>query len=145
MQGMKSVRVAAGWLTALFVLTILTGCATAPPPANVKMVDCAQANIAWDVAPEAEITNFACAFGTHEGDPSLIFTAGLKNVGSQPSRFRLAIYLLDMDKAVAHPVPLKGKPPQLAVGQQATVKIPFMKTTVMPKKILVRVTPMSSE
>jgi hypothetical protein len=145
MQGMKSVRVAARWLAVLSVLSVLTGCATAPPPANVKKVDCAQANITWDVAPEVEITNFACAFGTHEGDPSLIFTTALKNVGPQPARFRLAIYLLDMNKAVAHPVPLKGKPPQLAVGQQATVQIPFMKTTVMPKKILVRVTPMSSE
>ena len=145
MQGMKSVRVAAGWVAVLSVIAILTGCATAPPPANVKMVDCAQASIKWDVAPEAEITNFACAFGPHAGEPSLIFTTGLKNVGSQPHRFRLGIYLLDMDKAVAHLVPVKGKPPQLASGQQATVKIPFMKTTVMPKKILVRVTPMSSD
>ena len=145
MQGMKSVRVAAGWVAVLSVLAVLTGCATAPPPANVKMVDCAQANITWDVAPEAEITNFACAFGTHEGDPSLIFTAGLKNVGPQPSRFRLGVYLLDLSKAVAYLIPVKGKPPQLAVGQEATVKIPFMKTTVMPKKILVRVAPMSSD
>jgi hypothetical protein len=145
MQGMKSVRVAAGWVAVLSVIAILTGCATAPPPANVKMVDCAQGNITWDVAPEAEITNFACAFGTHAGDPSLIFTTELKNVGSQPHRFRLGIFLLDMDKAAAYLVPRKGKPPQLASGQQATVKIPFMKTTVMPKKILVRVTSMASD
>ena len=30
-------------------------------------------------------------------------------------------------------------------GEEATIKIPFMKTTVMSKKILVRVVPMSSD
>jgi hypothetical protein len=148
MQGKKFARIAAGGmavLTALLMLSIWSGCATAPPPANVKMVDCAGSGIQWDVAPEAEITSFACAFGTHEGDPSLIFTIALKNVSDKALRFRLGVYLPDMDKAVAYLVPTTGKPPQLAPGQEATVKIPFMKTTAMSKKIMVRVAPMSSE
>jgi hypothetical protein len=145
MQGKKFARSAAGGVAILTALVILGGCATAPPPANVKMVDCAGPKIQWDVAPEAEITSFACAFGTHEGDPSLIFTIALKNVSGKALRFRLGVYLLDMDKAVAYLVPTTGKPPQLAPGQEVTVKIPFMKTTAMSKKIMVRVVPMSSE
>jgi hypothetical protein len=145
MQGRKFVRVAVAGLAALSMLIIWSGCATAPPPANVKMVDCAGSKIQWDVAPEAEIVDFACAFGTHEGDPSLIYTIKLKNVADKAYRFRLGVYLLDMDKAVAYLVPTKGKPPQLAPGAEATVKIPFMKTTAMSRKTMVRVVPMSSE
>jgi len=145
MQGRKFIRVAVGGLAVLSALLIWSGCATAPPPANVKMVECSGAKIQWDVAPEAEIVSFACALGTHEGDPSLIYTVKLKNVADKAYRFRLGVYLLDMDKAVAYLVPTKGKPPQLAPGAEATVKIPFMKTTAMSKKTLVRVVPMSSE
>ena len=145
MQGRKFFRTAAVWLAVLGLLLIWTGCATAPPPANVKMVDCAGAKIQWDVAPEAELTNFACAMGTHDNDPALIFTVGLKNAASTPLRFRLGVFLTGMDKAVSYLVPIKGKPPQLASGEEATVKIPFIKTTAMAKNILVRVAPMSSE
>ena len=145
MQGRKFARIAAGGVAMLTTLLLWSGCATAPPPTNVKGVDCTGSKIQWDVAPEAEITSFACAFGTHEGDPSLIFTIAMKNVSDKASRFRLGVYLLDMDKAVAYLVPTKGKPPQLAPGEDATVKIPFMKTTEMSKKIMVRVAPMSSE
>lgn len=145
MQGRKFVSVAAAGLAVLSAVFFWNGCATAPPPANVKMVECTGAKIQWDVAPEAEIVNFACTLGTHGGDPSLIYTLKLKNAADKAHRFRVGIYLLDMDKAVAALVPRKGKPPQLAPGAEATVKIPFMKTTAMSRKTMVRVVPMSSE
>jgi hypothetical protein len=145
MQGRKFARITVAGLAVLSALLFWSGCATAPPPSNVKMIDCTGAKIQWDVAPEAEVVSFACALGTHEGDPSLIYTIKLKNVADKAYRFRLGVYLLDMDKAVAYLVPTKGKPPQLAPGQEATVKIPFMKTTAMSKKTMVRVTPMSGE
>jgi hypothetical protein len=140
----KIAGLAARWLAALSALFIWCGCATAPP-ANVKSIDCAGAKIQWEVAPEAEIVHFACALGMHEGDPSLIYTIQLKNVADTAHRFRVCVFLQDMDKAVAYLVPTKGKPPQLAAGEDATIKIPFMKTTVMSKKTLVRVVPMSSD
>jgi len=145
MQGRKFVRMAVAGLAAISALLIWSGCATAPPPANVKMVDCAGSKIQWDVAPEAEIVDFTCALGTHGGEPSLIYTIKLKNAADKALRFRLGVYLLDMDKAVAYLVPTKGKPPQLAPGAEATIKIPFMKTTAMSKKTMVRVAPMSGE
>jgi hypothetical protein len=145
MQARKPYHVVTKGLAASFAVLIWYGCATAPPPDNVKAIDCAGARIQWEVAPEAEIVHFACTLGTHEGDPSLIYTIQLKNVTDKAHRFRLAVFLLDMDKAVAYLVPTKGKPPQLAPGEEATIKIPFMKTTIMSKKILVRVVPMSSK
>jgi entry exclusion lipoprotein TrbK len=126
-------------LTAVLIGLFFSGCATAPPP-NVKSNTCQIEKIAWEVAPQAEITAFSCARGQHGGEDSLIFTAGLKNVCQQPTRFRLTIFLDEMDKAVAYLVPTSGKPPVLAPGADATVKIPFMKHTVMPGKIQVLVT-----
>jgi hypothetical protein len=121
------------------VTLIVFGCATAPPP-NVKASSCEIKKIEWEVVQQAEIIAFGCAMGRHEGEDSLIFTVGLKNAAQEPARFRLTIFLPELDKAVAYLVPTGGKPPVLAPGAEATVKIPFMKTTEMPAKIQVLVT-----
>ncbi len=126
------------------ILLALAGCATAPPP-NVKAVNCETAKIEWEVAQEAEITEFGCAMGKKGVDPALIYTVALKNVSERPLRFRLNIFLLDMDKAAGHLVPRKGKPPVVAPGATKTVKIPFIKTTTMPSKIHVLVAPMGED
>lgn len=128
----------------LMLSALFAGCASAPP-ANVKAVNCAAGKIAWDIAPEAEVVEFACAMGSHELEPSLIYTVTLKNAGDRPQRFRLNIFLLDMDKASGYLVPDKGNPPVLAPGEAKTVKIPFMKTTQWPAETMVRVKTMSSE
>jgi hypothetical protein len=129
-------------LAGLWLLLAVVGCASGPP-ANVKMVTCPASNIDWDVAKSAEITEFGCEMGKKGMDPALIFSVGIKNVAAQPQRFRLNIFLLDMDKAAGHLVPRTGKPPQLAAGETKTVQIPFIKTTDMPGKIHVRVATLS--
>lgn len=122
----------------LLILTLcLASCATkGKPPANVAKVGCS-ADIEWQIAPEAKITQFDCALGKHKKEPSLIFTVGVQNVSDKPQRFRLNIFLLDQDKAAGHLVPRKGKPPVLAAGKANTVKVPFIKTTDLSKEILV--------
>lgn len=132
------------FLALVGVVLSFSACASAPP-SNVKAVQCAASKITWDVAPEAEVVNFACAMGEHGGEPSLLFTVGVKNVSDKAMRFRVNIFLLDMDKAAGHLVPRKGKPPVLAAGAEATVKIPFIKTTSMSQEIHVKVVPLSSE
>lgn len=125
-----------GWLlSGLCLLFFVSGCATAPP-SNVKAVNCKETQIDWDVTP---------ALGQHEGDPSDIYTMKLKNISDRPRRFRLTTFLVGMDKAVAYPVPAKAKPPVLAPGAEASVKIPFMKVAEMPGKIQVIVKPMNIE
>lgn len=139
----KTFRARLGFsLTGLWVLLAMVSCASGPP-ANVNMVTCPASKIKWEVDKSAEITAFNCEMGKQDMDPALIFTVGIKNVAAQPQRFRLNIFLLDMDKAAGHLVPRKGKPPKIAPGQTETVKIPFIKTTDMPGKILVRVSPLS--
>jgi hypothetical protein len=129
------------WVLFITVLTsiLILGCATTPP-ANVKSSDCQIKKINWEVVPQARIDTFSCELGRHEGEDSLIFGIKLRNTGETPNRFRLAIFIPEMDKAVSYLVPTTGKPPVLAPGAEAEVKIPFMKTTQMPKKIDVIVT-----
>jgi hypothetical protein len=129
-------------LAGLWLVLAVAGCASGPP-ANVKMVTCPAEKIEWDVTKSAEITEFGCKMGKKGMDPALIFTVGIKNIAMQPQRFRVNIFLLDMDKAAGHLVPRKGKPPRVAAGETKTVTIPFIKTTDMPGKIHVRVAPLS--
>ena len=97
------------------------------------------AEIAWEVVKEAKLTQFDCALGEHGGQPALIFTVGLMNPTDKPLRYRINIFLEDMDKAAGHLVPRKGKPPEIAPGEAATVKIPFIGTDKESRKILVMV------
>ena len=102
------------------------------------------AEIAWDVVKEAKLTQFDCALGEHGGQPALIFSVGIMNPTDKPLRYRVNIFLEDMDKAAGHLVPRKGKPPVVEPGKAATVKIPFIGTDKASKKILVVVKTISS-
>ena len=101
------------------------------------------AEIAWDVVKDAKLTQFDCALGESGGQPALIFTVGLENASDKSQRYRINIFLEDMDKGFGHLVPRKGKPPVVNPAETATVKIPFIGTDKMPKKVLVVVTTMS--
>jgi hypothetical protein len=111
----------------------LSGCATTEKSAKSK----AKPEIEWQVAPEAKVTQFEQKVGTHEKNPALIFTVAIQNVTSKPMRYRLNIFLLDMDKGSGSLVPVKGKPPVVQPGKTETVKIPFIKTDKESKKMLV--------
>jgi len=111
----------------------LGGCAGKGAP---EKTNC-DASIKWEVTDAVKLTQFDCALGKHEGYPSLIFTVGLENPTDKPLRYRLIIFLDDMDKANGHLVPRTGKPPVIEPGKSQTVKIPFMGTDKFSKKILV--------
>jgi hypothetical protein len=101
--------------------------------------------IEWDVIKEAKLTQFDCALGQYDGQASLIFTVGLENPSDKPLRYRLNIFLEDMDKAAGSLVPVKGKPPVVEPGKTETVTLPVKGTDGESKKILVVVKTISSE
>ena len=119
----------------------LAGCAGKGAP---EKTNC-DASIKWDVTDEVKLTQFDCALGKHDNQPALIFTVGLLNPTDKPLRYRLNIWLDDMDKALGHYVPRKGKPPVVPPGKTETVKIPFMKTEKLSKDIFVEVRTMEVE
>ena len=113
----------------------LVGCAGRGAP---EKTNC-DAKISWEVAKEAKLTQFDCELGKSGGQPALIFTVGLENASDKSQRYRINIFLEDMDKGFGHLVPRKGSPPVLEAGKSATVKIPFIGTDKESKKILVMV------
>lgn len=140
---MKRLRYAP--MTAVFVLCLVgtfwhDGWAGEGAPENTNC----NAEITWEVAMEAKLTQFDCEIGKHDGQPSLIFNVGLMNTTDKPLRYRINIFLEDMDKAAGHLVPRTGKPPVLEPGKSETVKIPFIGTGNESKKILVLVKPIDS-
>lgn len=136
----KGSPLAAAMLPLTLCLLLAAGCATngqkKPSPTGC------QAQIDWQVTPDAEITQFDCSQGTYKDRPALIFDATLKNVTDAPKRYRINIFLLDQDKAAGYLVPRKGNPPEVAPGQSETVQVPFINTTEMSKEILVVVKPL---
>jgi len=101
-----------------------------------EKINC-DADITWEVVAVAKLTQFDCALGESGGQPALIFTVGLENASDKPQRYRINIFLEDMDKGFGHLVPRKGNPPVLEAGKSANVKIPFIGTDKESKKILV--------
>ncbi len=130
-------------LPVLLALLLTAGCATMGTPSNVADVACDAKTITWEVAEEARISSFACSLGEFGVDPSLIFEMDLTNAAAAPLRFRVNIFLEDMDKAAGHLVPRKGKPPVVEPGKTESIKIPFMKTETLSNDILVVVKAMS--
>jgi hypothetical protein len=130
-------------LPVLLSMLLFVGCASTGQPGNVKDVTCDAGTITWEVAEEVEVSNFACSLGKFGVDPSLIFTMDLTNVTDRPLRYRVNIFLEDMDKAAGHLVPRKGKPPVVAPGQTESIKIPFLKTEALSDKVMVIVKAMS--
>jgi hypothetical protein len=130
-------------LPVLLSLLLLIGCASMGKPSNVSEVMCSAKDITWEVSKDAKVSNFACKVDKFGMDPALIFTMDLTNAADKAKRFRVNIFLEDMDKAAGHLVPRKGKPPVVEPGQTASVKIPFLKTEMLSDKILVVVKPMS--
>jgi hypothetical protein len=134
MCGEKKASVVVVLLFTVAMVLWLAGCAsTGKPPSDVKC----GADTEWQITPEAQVTQFDCEVGDHKGKPSLIFTAGVKNVTEKPLRYRLNIFLMDLDKAAGYLIPEKGKPPVVEPGNTQTVKIPFIGTSEQPKKVLV--------
>ncbi|MDJ0784661.1 MAG: hypothetical protein QNJ22_22045 [Desulfosarcinaceae bacterium] len=127
------------------VAVMAGGCAlfNPKPPQNVMDVMCGAKKIHWEVAQEAQIGDFNCELGQKGMDPALIVAMKLKNVSDQPRRFKVHVFLEDMEKASGHLVPRKGKPPVVAPGAVEKVEIPFIKTAALSNNMMVVVKAMS--
>ncbi len=125
-----------GFWGVVLVLMCSLGIVGSAEGSGPKSVNC-DGDIQWEVVPDAKVTQFDCAVGKHGGEPALIFTVGIENASAAAKRFRINIFLEDLDKGAGHLVPRKGKPPVIEPGKSATVKIPFIKLDRKSKKMLV--------
>ena len=74
-----------------------------------------------------------------KGKDRLIFEITIKNVSSDPHRYRLRIALTNGPSAGAL-CPRKGKPPQISPGKEFTVKLPFLDYDKMPEGVAISLT-----
>jgi hypothetical protein len=141
MKRLKNASLMSALVVCLITAFWLVGCAGKGAP---EKTNC-DAKISWEVAKEAKLTQFDCALGESGGQTALIFTVGLENASDKPQRYRVNIFLEDMDKGFGHLVPRKGKPPVLEPGKSASVTIPFIGTDKESKQILVIVKTISTD
>ena len=141
MKRLKNASLMSVLVACLIATFWLVGCAGKGAP---EKTNC-DAKISWEVVKEAKLTQFDCALGESGGQPALIFTVGLENASDKPQRYRVNIFLEDMDKGFGHLVPRKGSPPVLEPGKSETVKIPFLGTDKESRKILVIVKTVSTD
>jgi len=133
MKRLKNTSLMSVLVVCLIATFWLIGCAGKGAP---EKTNC-DAKISWEVVKEAKLTQFDCMLGESGGQAALIFTVGLENASDKPQRYRVNIFLEDMDKAFGSLVPPKGNPPVVEPGKTETIKLPFLGTDKESKKILV--------
>jgi len=98
----------------------------------------AQKDIEKSIAPEAELTDFSCDFRMFEGAEVLHFNVAIKNVSSQPQRYRVHIFL-DNGKAVGGLIPRKTKKGLVEPGQTASFVYPVNGMVGKPNEIILNI------
>ena len=127
---------------ALAVATLAVGCgggALTPKNAPAEFPCVADGGqLAKDIAPQAELVNFSCAFKKWKGAETLHFSVTLKNVSNEPQRYRVNIFM-DNGKAVGGLIPRKTKKGLVQPGQTASFVYPVKGMAVQPGSIILKV------
>jgi hypothetical protein len=125
-------------LASLFFL----GCA-GPQPKPGEVFPCAaDRRIEKTVAAEAELADFSCVVKDWEGAEVLHFNVAVKNISTQPQRYRVNIFL-DNGKAVGGLIPQSTKKGLVEPGQTASFVYPVSGMDQAPKSIQLMVKTMS--
>ena len=132
------------WLWVLLVMTAvaLAGC-LGPQHKPGEVFPCvADGKLDKTIAAEASLEEFSCVFKKWEGADTLHFKVALKNVSSEPQRYKVNIFL-DNGKAVGGLIPRKTKKGLVQPGATASFVYPVKNMTKEPKGITLNVRTMS--
>jgi hypothetical protein len=132
------------WLWVFLVITAvaLAGC-LGPQPKPGEVFQCvADGKLEKNIAPEASLEAFTCVFNKFEGENNLHFNVTLKNVSSQPQRYKVNIFM-DNGKAVGGLIPRKTKKGLVQPGQIASFTYPVPKMAKKPKAVMLNIRTMS--
>ena len=115
-----------------------SGCA-GPKPKSGDVFPCApDSRIEKTIAAEAELVDFSCVVKPWEGIDTLHFNVSLKNISSEPQRYKVNIFL-DNGKAVGGLIPRTTKKGLVEPGQTASFAYPVGGMTTAPQSILLMV------
>lgn len=102
-----------------------------------EVVPCVpEAKIEKKTSPEAAIEDLSCTLKKWEGSDTLHFKVTVKNVSSQPQRYRVHIFL-DNGKAVGGLIPRTTKGGLVEPGKTASFEYPVKGMTCLPKSLSV--------
>ena len=127
-------------LIAAMAVMILAGCAGGftPKDAPSEFLCAVDNNVNADVAPEAKLEGFTCAFKKWEGAETLHFKVAIKNFSDKPQRFKINIFL-DNGKGVGGLIPRKTKKGLVQPGKTASFTYPVKGVTRQPKEVMLKI------
>ena len=98
-----------------------------------------EARLEKSIAAEASLEDFSCTLKKWEGSDTLHFLVTLKNVSTQPQRYRVHIFL-DNGKAVGGLIPSSTKQGLVEPGKTASFTYPVPGVMVhLPKSLILTV------
>ena len=121
-------------ICAVATCLVTVGCAGPAPKLGEVFPCAADSKIEKSIAPEAELVDFSCVLKSWEGMDTLHFNVTLKNVSSEPQRYRVHIFM-DNGKAVGGLIPQTTKNGLVPPGETASFVYPVSGMTCAPKSI----------
>ncbi len=133
---MRQYRESVVWVLVLLgVAALLSACAATPRPKSGEVFPCIkEGQLEKTVAKEAELKELSCFFKKWGGSETLHIKVALKNVSSEPQRFRVNIFL-DNGKAVGGLIPRKTKKGLVKPGAVVTFVYPVQNMPKPPKSM----------
>ena len=128
-------------LIMLAVVLAFAGCATkgyTPKDAPSEFPCAVSNNVIMDVTGEAQLEDFTCFYKKWEGAETLHFKVVVKNLASEPKRFKVNIFL-DNGKAVGGLIPRKTAKGLVAPGAEASFTYPVKGVTKQPKEVILKI------
>jgi len=94
--------------------------------------------VMYDVVSSAQITKVSYYLDKFKGRETVHFEVGVKNISSEPKRFKLKVFISDGPGA-AYYYPRKGKPPVLKPGESYMKPLPMVFFDRLPTGFTIKV------
>jgi hypothetical protein len=133
-------------LLLLFLAAIglaLAGCAGTTSkytPANApETFPCVPADrLETIIVPQAALADLSCSYKSWEGSDNLHFNVTVKNISTQPQRYRVNIFM-DNGKGVGGLIPRTEKEGLIEPGQEGSFTYPVPGMAAQPKSVTVKI------
>lgn len=137
---MKKFRVLLLWgIVCVSAGLFLAGCAGMSPKSESYKAACLNdTKIDTSVSKDAALTELSCEYKIFEGAEVVHLKVGVQNLGNEPKRFKVHLFL-DDGKAVGGLIPRKTKKGLVKPGEVASFVYPVNGMTRHPKEITVHI------
>lgn len=121
---------------ALLVFLVFAGCAGKRIKPGEVAPCVPEAKLEKEISPEASLADLSCTLKKWEGNDTLHLNITVKNVSTQPQRYRVHIFF-DNGKAVGGLMPRTTKNGLVEPGKTASFEYPVKGMVCLPKSLTV--------